>query len=82
MKHSIDNSIQTNKAIEEYLKGEEGVDYIHPAESLTKAFADVHNEIINEVMETKSLEVTNRKDRLALEDWRLERGITVSLKVY
>lgn len=82
VKQLNENSTASNKAVEEYVKGEEGVDYIHPAESLTKAYANVHNEIINEVMEMQGLEATTKKDRQGVEEWRLERGITVSLKVY
>jgi len=76
-KQLADAQIQTAQEIENYMRGQEGVDYITPGEDPTKVMRNLQAEIINEIY---SLRDGKRRQygREGLEEWKIRKQNSVS----
>lgn len=66
---------QSSQALQEYNLGEEGVDFIHPAEDPAKAFENMQGEIINELADYKLLGPQKRGTVDQINEWRVSKEV-------
>ena len=69
---------QTGSNIEEYIKGEEGVDYIDSGDNIAKTYVNFHSELIRTIYEMRDAYPRGSVNRNRLYEWRVKQEIEVS----
>jgi len=89
MQELQDAQAQSAKAIEDYKKGEEGIDFIHPGDDSTKIFDNMHSEIVSQVYGLRDTLPRGFVNKGKLDEWRIRAELqrhdltsTEEVKVY
>ena len=73
-----DARAQTEKAIEDYKKGEEGIDFVHPGDDASKIFDNMHSEIVSQVYGLRDTLPRGQVNKTKLDEWRIRADLQVT----
>lgn len=71
IKELQDAQAESAKAIDEYQRGEEGVDFVHPGDDITKVFENMHSEIVDKVYGLRDTLPRGQVNKKKLDEWRI-----------
>lgn len=77
IKELEDAQEQSLQAFEEYQRGEEGVDFIHPGDDFTKVFDNMHSEIADQVFGLRDTLPRGQVNKRKLDEWRIRVELQV-----